>query len=114
MEVKAVSKFVRISPKKARKVANMVRGMNAKKALSTLKFVPLRTAVPISKTIKSAVANAKNNYQMNEENLYIKKIFVDQGPVLKRVQPKGMGRADIIRRPLSHITVYVEEKKEEE
>jgi len=50
---------------------------------------------------------------MNEDSLYIKKIFVDQGPVLKRVQPKGMGRADIIRRPLSHITVYVEEKKEE-
>lgn len=113
MEVKAVSRFVRISPKKARRVANMIRGMNAKKALSTLKFISLRSAVPISKTIKSAVANAKNNYQMNEENLYIKKIFVDQGPVLKRVLPRGMGRADIIRRPLSHITVYVEEKKEE-
>lgn len=113
MEVKAVSRFVRISPKKARIVANMVRGMNAKKALNTLKFVPQRSAVPIAKTIKSAVANAKNNYQMNEENLYIKKIFVDQGPVLKRVLPRGMGRADIIRRPLSHITVYVEEKKEE-
>lgn len=113
MEVKAVSRFVRISPKKARRVANMIRGMNAKKALSILKFISLRSAVPISKTIKSAVANAKNNYQMNEENLYIKKIFVDQGPVLKRVLPRGMGRADIIRRPLSHITVYVEEKKEE-
>ncbi|MGQ9844804.1 MAG: 50S ribosomal protein L22 [Caldisericia bacterium] len=113
MEVKAVSRFVRISPKKARRVANMIRGMNAKKAISTLKFVSLRSAVPISKTIKSAVANAKNNYQMNEESLYIKKIFVDQGPVLKRVLPRGMGRADIIRRPLSHITVYVEEKKEE-
>lgn len=113
MEVKAVSRFVRISPKKARRVANMIRGMNAKKALSTLKFISLRSAVPISKTIKSAVANAKNNYQMNEESLYIKKIFIDQGPVLKRVLPRGMGRADIIRRPLSHITVYVEEKKEE-
>jgi len=54
----------------------MVRGMNTKKALSTLKFVPLRTAVPISKTIKSAVANAKNNYQMNEENLYIKRFLL--------------------------------------
>ena len=113
MEVKAVSRFVRISTKKARNVANMVRGVNAKQALNTLKFVPLRTAVPISKTIKSAVANAKNNYQLDEARLYVKRIFVDQGPVLKRVQTKGMGRADISRRPLSHITVYVEEKKEE-
>lgn len=113
MEVKALSRFVRISPKKARRVANMVRGMNAKQALSTLKFVPLRPAVYISKTIKSAIANAKNNYQMNEDLLYIKKIYVDQGPVMKRVFPRAMGRADIIRRPLSHITVFVEEKKEE-
>ncbi len=113
MEVKAVSRFVRISPKKARRVANMVRGMKAKDALNVLKFVPQRAAVPIAKTIKSAVANAKNNYQMNEDLLYIKRIFVDQGPVMKRILPRAMGRADIIRRPLSHITVYVEEMKEE-
>ncbi|MCX8095644.1 MAG: 50S ribosomal protein L22 [Caldisericia bacterium] len=113
MEVKAQARFVRISPKKARKIANMVRGMNAKLALKSLKFVPNRAAVPIAKTIKSAIANAKNNYQMDEESLFITKIFVDQGPVMKRILPRAMGRADIIRRPLSHITVYVEEKKEE-
>jgi len=114
MEVRAVSRFVRISPKKARRIANLVRGKDVKIALSILKFIPSKTAVPIAKTIKSAAANAKNNYHMNENLLYISKIMVDQGPPMKRVKPRGMGRADVIRRPLSHITVYVEERKEEE
>jgi large subunit ribosomal protein L22 len=110
MEVKAVEKYIRISPKKARLVANIVRGQNAKKALVTLKFTPKKAAKIIHKAVKSAVANAENNFNAEGEKLIIKSISVDGGPSLKRIQPVSKGMAHSILKRTSHITVVVSDE----
>lgn len=112
MEAKAVSKFVRVSPRKARLVVDLIRGKSVTEALGILKFTPQKAAVPISKTLVSAVANAEHNYDMNQDVLYVSEVYVDQGPTLKRYRPRAQGRADLMRRRTSHITVVVTEKKE--
>lgn len=112
MEAKAVAKYIRISPRKARQVVDLIRGKSVKDALAILKFTPQRAATAVSKVVKSAAANAENNYEMDKDSLYIAKIFVDQGPTLKRFKPRAMGRADLMRRRTSHITVVVQEKTE--
>ena len=110
MEAKAITKFVRLSPTKARLVADLVRGKSALEALDILAFTNKKAAVVIAKTLKSAIANATNNFDMDEEKLVVSTIMVNQGPVLKRIMPRAMGRADIIRKPTSHIVVAVTEK----
>ncbi|AVX21802.1 MAG: 50S ribosomal protein L22 [Bacillota bacterium] len=112
MEAKAVAKYVRISPRKVRQVINVVRGKDVQEAFAILRFMPKAAAREVLKVLKSAVANAEHNYEMDTQSLYISKIFVDQGPTLKRYNPRAMGRADLIRKRTSHITVVVSEKKE--
>lgn len=109
---KAVAKFVRTSPRKARHAIDLIRGKNVADAFAILKFTPVRSADAIAKVLKSAVANAEHNYEMNTGNLYVRACYVDQGPSLRRVMPRGMGRADVIRRRMSHITVVVAERPE--
>ena len=110
MEAVAKAKFVHISPRKARLVADAVRGMKVGEALNKLKFTPKKAAGLMAKVINSAVANATNDSNVDVDNLYIKKAFVDGGPTMKRWRPRAMGRAFIIRKRTSHITVVVDER----
>lgn len=109
MEAKAVGNYVRISPQKARLVADTVRGMNVDKAITELRFMPKKGAVILRKIIESAVANASQDEQIDIDNLYIKKLTVDDGPSLKRIRPRAMGRATRIIKRTSHITVILDE-----
>lgn len=111
-EAKAVAKYIRISPRKVRQVIDIIRGKDVQEALAILKFTPKRASVPVAKVVKSAAANAEHNYEMNKDNLYVAACYVDQGPTLKRWQPRAQGRADVLRHRTSHITVVVKEKKE--
>ena len=110
MEAKAIARYVRLTPRKARLVADLVRGKSALEALEILTFTNKKAAVVIKKTLDSAIKNASNNHEMDEEKLFVSKITVDEGPVLKRLKPRAMGRADIIRKKTSHVTVVVSEK----
>ena len=111
MEVKAAAKNVRLTPRKVRLVLDLVRGKDVKEALAILKFTPRNTAPVVSKLIKSAVANATNNHQMNEEKLYVKTIYADEARVLKRWMPRAKGSASQILKRSSHITVVVDERE---
>ena len=109
METQAVAKYVRIAPRKVRRVVDLVRGQYVDEALRTLQFLPNRAARHVGKVIQSAAANAENNFAMDMENLKITTAFVDQGPTMKRIQPRAMGRAYRILKRSSHITVVVGE-----
>jgi large subunit ribosomal protein L22 len=110
MEARAIAKYVRISPRKVNIVLGLIRGKNVKEAFSILKFTPKAASELVFKVLKSAVANAENNHEMNVDNLYIFETFADQGPTLKRFQPHAQGRAFKILKRSSHITVVVKEK----
>jgi len=112
MQAKAVAKYVRISPRKVRQVVNLIRGKKISDAFAILQFTANGSTDDVAKVLKSAVANAGHNYDMNVDELIITEICVDQGPTLKRIKPRAMGRADQIRKRTSHITVVVGEKKE--
>ncbi|MDO9535444.1 MAG: 50S ribosomal protein L22 [Bacillota bacterium] len=112
MEAKAQARFVRIAPRKARIVMDLIRGKNVGEAFSILQFVPKRASGIIEKVVQSAVANAEHNYEMNKDDLFIFKAFVDEGPTLKRFRPRAMGRASAIRKRSSHLTVILSERKE--
>jgi len=112
IEARAVAKYIMISPRKARQVVDLIRGKDVAEALAILKFTPHKATVPVTKVLKSAIANAEHNYELNSDNLYVKEIYVDAGPSLKRIKPRAQGRADLIRKRTSHITVVVSEKKE--
>jgi len=112
MKVKAVAKDVGISSQKVRLVINMVRGRKVDEALAILKFSPTPTATAVAKVIKSAAANAENNFQMSPADLKISDIFADQGHTLKRFRPKARGRVSPILKRSSHITVFVAEEEE--
>jgi len=107
-------KMVRLTPSKARLVADLVRGKNVEDAFNILRFTNKKASKIIEKALQSAVANAINDeyFNFDESNLYVHKITIDEGPKLKRVNPRAMGRADIIQKKTSHITVVVSEKKE--
>jgi large subunit ribosomal protein L22 len=111
MEVRAISKDTGVSPRKLRLLVNLVRGKKVDEALSILKFAPTPNARIVAKTIKSAVANAENNYQMTPADLKIVKILADEARTLKRFQPKARGRAGSILKRSSHITVVVAEQE---
>ena len=104
-------RYQRLSPQKARLVADIVRGKNALQALNILKFTNKKSAIYIEKTLRSAVANVEHNLGMDPDKLFVSKILIDKGPVLKRINPRAMGRADVIRKPTAHITVEVDERK---
>lgn len=107
METQAVLKFVRLSPQKGRLVADQVRGKPVDEALAVLKFSRQRAAGIIRKVLESAIANAENNDGADIDELRVSEIFVDQGPVMKRIMPRAKGRADRIIKRTSHITVRV-------
>ncbi|MBS4021483.1 MAG: 50S ribosomal protein L22 [Dethiobacter sp.] len=112
MEAKAVAKHVRISPRKARLVMDQIRGRNAKEALAILQALPNRPTEPIYKVLHAAMANAENNFEMDRDELYVVKAFIDEGPVLKRFRPRARGMASRIRKRTSHITIILKEKEE--
>jgi large subunit ribosomal protein L22 len=112
MQAKAIVKYVRISPRKVRQVVNLIRGKKVSDALAILKFTPHGSTVPVTKVLKSAVANAEHNLELVADNLFVNEVFVNEGPTLKRIKARAMGRADQIRKRTSHITVVVGEKKE--
>nr|WP_321464839.1 50S ribosomal protein L22 [uncultured Desulfobulbus sp.] len=109
METKAVAKYIRISPQKARLVADVIRGMKADTAVTTLRFMPKKAAQIIRKVLESAVANADQRDSVDVDSLYVKEITVDGGPMLKRFSPRAQGRATRILKRSSHITVIVDE-----
>jgi large subunit ribosomal protein L22 len=110
MEATAKLSFVRLSPQKARLVIDMVRGKRVQEALNILKFSPQKAAEIVAKLVSSAVANAEQKGVGDVDRLFVKTIFVDQGPVLRRFMPKGRGSASRIRKPTSHITVVLGEQ----
>lgn len=111
MNAKAVVRFSRIAPRKARQVIDMIRGKKVGDAQTILKFTPRFAAEIISKVLNSAIANAENNHKMNRDSLYISEAYVDQGPTMKRFMPRAQGRASAIHKRTSHITIVVAEKE---
>jgi len=119
MEGKSVSKFVRMAPNKARRVANLVKDKDVNTAVAILDHIPNRAAVPIKKAIMSAVSNIINQageIKVKEEDLFLKSVEVNTGSskYMKRLKPRAMGRADVIKHRTSHISVVVAEKVEKE
>jgi len=117
MEVKALSRFVRMSPRKLRRVADLIKGERVDKALSILEFTHKAASKALYKTLKSAASNAiaaEGSAKVKVENLYISRITIDGGPTWKRIRPVGMGRAYVIRKRTSHIGVTLIEKKPKE
>jgi len=110
MEAKAHLKMARVSPRKARLVVDMIRGKKVQDALNSLAFSSKKSAEIVSKLVKSAVANAEQKGVSDLDRLFVKTVFVDQGPALKRFIPRAMGRASKIRKPTCHITVVLDEK----
>ncbi len=109
MEAKAILKFARITPRKVRRVVDLIKGKKAGDALFALRFMPYRGADIVEKILKSAMANAEQKKAVNPEDMNVK-AFVNQGPSLKRVEQTSMGRANIIRKRMSHITVVLSEE----
>ena len=105
---RAVARHVRVSPTKARRVVNLVRGMSAKEALTVLQFAPQQASEPVYKVLASAIANAENNERLDPDSLLVAEAYVDEGPTLKRFRPRAQGRAYRIRKRTSHITIVVE------
>ncbi|WP_414542466.1 MULTISPECIES: 50S ribosomal protein L22 [Nostocaceae] len=106
-EVKAIARFIRISPYKVRRVLDQIRGRSYREALIVLEFMPYRACDPILKLLRSAAANAEHNAGLDRATLVITQAYADQGPVLKRFQPRAQGRAYQIRKPTCHITLAV-------
>lgn len=110
MESKAILKYARITPRKARRVVDLIKNKSAGDALVYLRFMPYRGARFIEKLVKSAMANAEQKKAVNPEEMKIVRVYVDQGPVMKRMEPRAMGRANVIRKRSSHITVILSEE----
>src|SRR5437667_5604640 len=105
---RAIARHVRISPTKARRVIDLVRGLPAKEALTVLQFAPQQASEPVYKVLASAIANAENNERLDPDSLLVSEAFVDEGPTLKRFRPRAQGRAYRIRKRTCHITIAVE------
>ena len=114
MEAKAIERFIRISPRKLRYVADIIRNKSVEEAVDILTFTPKKAASIVKKAVESAAANAAENHNMEEDGLVVTRIFVDEGPILKRFRPRARGRATRIRKRTSHLTVVVSDGKEEE
>jgi large subunit ribosomal protein L22 len=108
--VKAINKNVRTSPRKLALVCNYIKGKKADVALRDLEFSRKRISKDVSKTVKSAIANAENNHQYDIDNLFVKEAFVGKSLVMKRFRPRAKGRASPIKKPFSRITIVLEEK----
>ena len=110
MEAKAYLKYLRISPRKVQIVADLIRGKNVGTAMAILMQTPKAASEPMMKLLKSAVANAENNFNMDVEKLVVTEVFATPGPILKRVMPRAQGRAYRINKRTSHVTIAVAEK----
>ncbi|MBX6387524.1 MAG: 50S ribosomal protein L22 [Frankia sp.] len=105
---KATARYVRVSPTKARRVVDLVRGRSAQEALDILTFAPQAASTDVYKVVRSAMANAENNHNLDPSTLRIGEAYVNEGPTLKRIRPRAQGRAYRIRKRTSHITIVVE------
>ncbi len=114
MEIHASTRYVRMSPRKVRLVAGLIRNMDALSALDQLRFTVKAACGPVEKTLRSALANAEHNFHIEKEDLKIKKIFIDKGPVLKRWRARAFGRAAPIKKHICHITIILDTKEKEE
>jgi large subunit ribosomal protein L22 len=112
MEARAVARYVRVSPRKARLVVDLIRGKSVEDASATLRFTPRAAAEVVEKVLNSAVANAEKNLKIGPEDLYVSTTYVDEGPTLKRIRPRAMGRAYRVDKRTSHITVVLSRKEE--
>jgi len=110
MEVKAIARFVRISPQKVRKIVGAVKGKPVDAGLNILKFMPQKAAAIVEKALRSAVANADHNHDLDIDSLVVRNIIVDQGPTLKRFRARARGRGSRILKRSSHVTVVVAEE----
>lgn len=113
MESRAIARYLRVSPFKARQVANLLRGKDVKEAIGILRYTNKKAAPLINKVLKSAVANAEHNFDMDSDALFVAEIYINEGPTIKRMQPRAYGRADVRRHRTSHITVVLKEKEVE-
>jgi len=111
MESRATARYIRVSPNKARQVADLVCGKDIDEAIGILRYTNKKSAPLINKVLKSAIANAEHNYDMDSDELYVSEIMIDEGPTLKRMKPRAYGRADIRRHRTSHITVVLRERE---
>ncbi|MCZ9309425.1 50S ribosomal protein L22 [Corynebacterium uberis] len=109
---RATARYVRVTPMKARRVIDLVRGKSVSEALAILKYAPQGAAKPVAKVVASAAANAENNFGLDRRTLVISEAYADEGPTMRRFQPRAQGRAYQIRKRTSHITVVVESQKE--
>jgi large subunit ribosomal protein L22 len=107
MEARAQARYVRVTPMKARRVIDLIRGMQASDAQDVLRFAPQAASEPVGKVLASAIANATNNHAMDARGLVVAQAFVDEGPTLKRIRPRAQGRAFRVGKRTSHITVIV-------
>jgi large subunit ribosomal protein L22 len=108
-EIRAVSRYVRMSPSKIRRVLRQIQGKTYSEALLLLEFMPYASCAPIIKVLRSATANARNNFGLDERKLVVKSAFADQGPTMKRFRPRAQGRAYRILKQTAHITIVMEE-----
>ncbi len=111
MEAKAIARFVRISPRKVRTVTELIKGKAVDEALAVLRFTPNRAARAVAKVVESAAANAEHNLELARDTLRVSKAFVDSGPSTRRLQARARGRADVVKKRSSHITVVVGERE---
>lgn len=107
---KAIAKTVRIAPRKVRLVVDLIRGKKIGEAMAILKYTPKSASPVVEKVLKSAIANAEHNYDLDLENLYVSEAYVNEGPTMKRFRPRAKGSASPINKRTSHITVVVSEK----
>jgi large subunit ribosomal protein L22 len=112
MQAKAILRTVRIAPRKVRLVVDLIRGKQIGEAVAILRLTPKAASPVVEKLLKSAVANAEHNLDLDMNKLVISEVFVDEGPTLKRFRPRAMGRASAMNKRTSHITIVVSEKKE--
>ncbi|WP_017615383.1 50S ribosomal protein L22 [Nocardiopsis salina] len=109
MGTRAQARFVRVTPRKARRVVDLIRGLPADEAQAVLRFAPQSASDPVGKVLASAIANAEHNDKLDRETLVVEGAWVDEGPTLKRIRPRGFGRAFRVTKRTSHITVVVAE-----
>ncbi|GII90776.1 50S ribosomal protein L22 [Sinosporangium siamense] len=112
MEARAQARFVRVTPQKARRVVDLIRGLPASEAQAVLQFATQSASEPIYKVLSSAMANAEHNFKLDRDTLVVSRAWVDEGPTLKRFRPRAQGRAYRINKRTSHITVIVESRPE--
>ncbi|ADG87294.1 50S ribosomal protein L22 [Thermobispora bispora] len=114
MEARAQVRFARHTPRKARRVVDLIRGLPASEAQAVLKFAPQAASKTVYKVLQSAIANAEHNFKLDKDTLWVSRAWVDEGPTLKRFRPRAQGRAYRINKRTSHITVIVESRPQQQ